>query len=653
MNIVKSRWIFLPLLIFILGNLTYASDDDFTETHDNLAEKIPKGLTLTLSLSKETFSQGETIPVTFTFRNSSQVKYYVWTGTYDRSGRIQDVHFFVDDPTGKAVVDPLATYFSTGIHFGGGLGHEKELGEHSQVFEMNEWVRFDKPGRYRFYATSFRVRAPDESTVKRINLVSPIIEVEIIPYNEKLSLKLLQEGLLFLNSNDCKTRSKGARILRFLDTPESIRAMVPLLGHPSGEMSWNARFGLISYRDWNFVKEELLEGLSDPQICVDAAYLFTLVHVSIPKEEHLIKWDSKRSYQELIKPLNDKKQQFEQKYLEILKHNIAQKQGRALAVSCALLLDQKVEFPSARATMARSFPFASPHNKKTWLNYHWDNMKCPEFVPVLEKILKKDFKSEQWIGEEIHSIALKRYLELKPENARKLILQDISRSHPKYARVALFSLPDESLPELDATFVEHLNTEYDLFKIAPLIERYATDKIKDKVISFYLKREGRWACSIQTSFLRYWIKHDRKKGFEALERAVKLREHTGCYKFVIGDVLRKMYSRKGERLALRFLDDPDPEVSIHIVRLLAQQGSQKCIKPFLKKLKTRKTVMESQPLSPSFNWTVQIYREIAEQLITNTRWQLNEEQINELWECLWTNQQKDQFRRRYKISGSN
>ncbi|MEZ4223425.1 MAG: hypothetical protein R3B13_20935 [Polyangiaceae bacterium] len=54
-------------------------------------------------------------------------------------------------------VDPLYDYYHSQMGFaGGGLRTMPVLGEkpHTMRFELNEWRRFDVPGRYRVYVVS-------------------------------------------------------------------------------------------------------------------------------------------------------------------------------------------------------------------------------------------------------------------------------------------------------------------------------------------------------------------------------------------------------------------------------------------------------------------------------------------------------------------
>ena len=124
-----------------------------------LAERIaanPPGLSLSLSVAKPSYFIGERIPVTLTYSNTSEARCQVWTAPYSRGYRIPDISFFVDGEAG-GYCDPLFTFLTIAFS-GGGFGSYAELGTYSQTFDLNEWVRFDKPGTYRLYGTTGRMQ---------------------------------------------------------------------------------------------------------------------------------------------------------------------------------------------------------------------------------------------------------------------------------------------------------------------------------------------------------------------------------------------------------------------------------------------------------------------------------------------------------------
>jgi len=622
------------------------SAETFEQQHARLIKENPEGLSLKISVDKHTYRLGETIPITLTFSNGSEVEYYAETRAHDRSGRLWDIAFHVDGPPGGHC-DPLETY-RPGLA-GGLSGGPQRLGEYSQVFTLNEWVRFDIAGDYRVYCTTTRVWASDNGSRKTVNLCSQIIKIRVDPAQQVFIRKTVSDAVANLKSDHHEGRRRAIRTLRFLATNESVEALVPFLGGEDTGLYFDAFAGVIGSRDWAHARQVLDDRMDDPDIFVNAHYVRVLVHVSLPRQEHLIAWDpnnaeaSHRRYRDL----QTKKRAIENTILQSLADVYAKKTGRALAVACYLLLRQEIEAPGLKQSLAESFLYLTKWEQKMLLSDHWGKIRCHQFVPVLEAILEGPFKPEQWISAEIPSLALLRYKDYEPEKARAMIIDDIKRPRPLLAREVLFSLEDEALPEIEELLVSSLSSKSDTFKVAPLIERYATRQVLPRVVEFYQRQEGKWACSIQASLLRYWVKHDRPKGLAAVAKAVTLREHTRCYASVLGDVLSAYYGPDAEAIAISSLADREPDVVVDVVRLLAREGTAEAVDPLLTKLASLDPGKKEQRLpGAAFSWD-SVYHEMVNCFMHNDRWRLSDKQKQLLKEHLRTDRERAMYEKRF------
>lgn len=227
-----------------------------------------------------------------------------------------------------------------------------------------------------------------------------------------------------------------------------------------------------------------------------------------------------------------------------------------------------------RVRIAHDFPNLTPENQYLVLDLLWPKARCPEFADSLLPFAKLPKKPEQQNVETLCDEVIIRLFDLKPEAVRPLILQDLRRPSPIFAMCVLRALPDEELPELDDILLTHLNNrDNDIEKISLIIERYASPRIMPQVMAFYQGPEKGWDCVIQTAILRYQLKYDRPAGLQAIEKAVNFRKTTGCYKTVLGDTLRDCPGRDTEKLVLKCVNDPDPEVAADAKTLLAQYNS--------------------------------------------------------------------------------
>src|SRR5262245_829486 len=93
---------------------------------------------------QSTFYIGQIIPIELLVSSSTPKAYQLDMANYDRSGRMSIEQFRVEPSAGW--VDPIGSYLG-GI--GGGLRGIQMLSNEPTTVELqlNEWVRFDKPGR--------------------------------------------------------------------------------------------------------------------------------------------------------------------------------------------------------------------------------------------------------------------------------------------------------------------------------------------------------------------------------------------------------------------------------------------------------------------------------------------------------------------------
>src|ERR1700694_5928870 len=110
-------------------------------------------LQVSIATNQREFHIGETIPLQLSFSSTVKDHYKLNMAQYDRSGRMNYEHFDVSPADGA--VDPLPTY--TGSM--GGLTNFQYLTSEPWTLSLNlnEWVRFTKPGEYRIVVTSNRV----------------------------------------------------------------------------------------------------------------------------------------------------------------------------------------------------------------------------------------------------------------------------------------------------------------------------------------------------------------------------------------------------------------------------------------------------------------------------------------------------------------
>jgi hypothetical protein len=183
--------------------------------------------------NQRTFRIGEIIPLDLRFSSTVENKYRLYTQNGDGSGRLNMETYTAEPRSGWQ--DPLDLFYRTGAFAGGGLGNIWMLSDKPFLItaELNEWMRFDRPGEYRLTVTSARVRdALSRSTVS--NVASNEVLLTIIDATPEWQEETLRKALATLavsapvqpyDWNQPDPGRDAIRTVRFLGTPAAAREL--------------------------------------------------------------------------------------------------------------------------------------------------------------------------------------------------------------------------------------------------------------------------------------------------------------------------------------------------------------------------------------------------------------------------------------------
>ncbi len=631
------------------------SDPFILENKQKRAEN-PAGLIFIVQLKDKgtQFHQGEIIRLELSFSSSIARRFVLDNASYDRSGRLAIDTFVLDRR--DSTVDPLYDYFNSGLFgfMGGGLRGMPELSDKPEVItaELNEWMRFDRPGHYRLYLVSGRVSKklnPDDRFGRQNSaVVSNVVEFDILHADEKWANQKLNEAVATFAKKGADHRA-ACRTLRFLGTMAAASEMVKRSRGNDHNCDFEYNFGLISSPHRDFVIREMERALSSPAQPITSRFVHTLALLAFTthatarpaypegNDEQIKLWQAqmeqrRHSYNEVV--LN---------YLRQLVAAIPQKQEAARATSLQTLLDYQASLKTSDlaqlqnllATMPDVFNRLPLDAQIRLLTHQWKPIASAAMLPVLREILKQsDDKTDTYQLRERRSIALSRLYELSPGEGRQLIIDEIERPKPRVNQSVLRSFPDETLPELDDLLATNLeatrqpNGSGDEEAISDLIERYATAGILPRVRAVYEgPGVGRWACRIQASLLAYILRTDPSTGGELLNRALTARGKglSRCYASTLTDVARLHMSAEVEDAANASLEESDPEIVSQAASVLGQYGSADAEKKLWQRLEKWHEEMQSQadalskqnPGVPAYGSSVLSGQAMIEQALRN------------------------------------
>jgi hypothetical protein len=546
-------------------------------------------LTIRTQGNQSAFHIGEIIPLQLVFTSVSPGKYQIDTASYDRSGRLNEETFVVEPKS--AWDDPLDLYFrSYSAFLGGGLRGSKLLSNEPTLIllELNEWVRFRSPGRYRVRVVSGRVfaAAPTAGSVASLSVPSNELELTIIPATKEWQESALKAAVNVLNaskpspgtaSDQADPRRQAVKTLRYLGTEGAARQMAHRLS--GSEWDWDLTAGLVGSTAREAGLQEMKKLLRDPNFPVTDRFLSAMSVLSLPEDS--------------VEKIPELREEAESQFRQELISAIAEKRGPALAISTNTIVEEAaIRSRPLPAELKRTltqqliatFDKLPIEKQAELLQYRWSALDHREMLPLLRRIAMRyqDFpelrQMDAYQFNNASAAALKHWYEMAPDEARPIIIKEILRPKPRFNANVLGILPDKELPEVDQTLVDNLSPRQDLDllgNVATLIHRYSTQAVEPEITAFINQTLGKFACAVQEPLLAYLLRVDPEEARPRLEEAMAAKGEgfSQCNHSLLPEVAKLQNHSMLQEIAIKSLDDSDPQIVGSAAAYLMEYGS--------------------------------------------------------------------------------
>ncbi len=669
------------------------SQPTFEERYRQSRAANPDDLEFSLLAAGHRFHPGEIIRLTLQFSSTSPNKYLLNGATYDRSGRLPTEEFVLDRTD---VPDPLSDYFGSGVMggLGGGLRSQPVLGPEPHRIEiaLNDWFRFEKPGKYRLFLKSHRLsreRRSGESGDGLLNCapVSNIVEIEVTEPDSAWETTKLRELETALDDAEHRAENIVAPVpgvpknflatlgrpfdpkarqaaieLRYLGTRDAVRLMLKQASRNDGDVGL---LGLIGSAQRAFVIAELDRYVQDPDTIVTASMirLRTLLDFVTRYREPLPahSWEiANRDWKPIQKEAEKRQKDFEDMLKARAKALITlpyRKSGSVREQCVDMLVELAPEearaaglippddFGLTREQLIAQFESLTESQKLDLLSRKWDLVNSAEMIPVLRRIIERAPAGERpntsvgftlWHGPvDLGEEAVQRLLQLAPDEAKRLLFEEIMKPRPRFAYLMVNQLTAQGISKADTEFAAEFNQKP--AGTIPLVAKFGTGALADQVRAAYQK--GHWPCEEETWFLAYFLRTRPSEGKEALARALANREQRGCHRFLFGELAYIMWTKDVEQQALASLYDPDPETALDAARALAARGSAdveshlwKRLEIWNEKWRARRSELNSNPITgnDASNGDQRLGVALFEAIGTAQAWFLDRERANRL-----------------------
>ena len=562
------------LLLLVVGLAVAEPDSEPTPP-------IDLGVQLQLSIDgkRREFYIGEIIPIKLSFSSRTRDRYKVDQAQYDRSGRMNSERFDVSPSDG--VLDPLAEYFADGVHISGGLRAIEFLEAKAWAIQLNlnEWIRFTRPGECKLKVSSNRISVVDPKSAfgtSPVTAMSNEVTLKILPSDAAWEKRTYEKAVYELKSKRPNKPGDGYKPparraidnLRYLGTPEATRELVKQMRGERDGFDATCFFGVIASPHRAVARQALEAALHEPDHPVGESLLDALVFMT--RRDGTSAGDVERTKNEA-------------EVLAKLVEALPNKRGEAARVSLYTALERDWVLADAEllrpettqklvSQLVAIFDELPAQQKETLLDSRWEEIKSPALLPLLKRYAEHDCGASRIAG-----LALQRWYQLDPATARPFIIEEITRPNPRFSGSALAILPDQTLPEVDDALARQLaGNAFDASPTtATLIERYASAAILPQVLEKLDRRIGQLDCEEQTALLAYVLRVDPVSAKPRIEKAIAAHggDATGCYRSAISDVAAIQYHPLLEEIAIGALENPDAEIASDAADVLANFGS--------------------------------------------------------------------------------
>lgn len=507
---------------------------------------------------------------------------------------------------------------------------------------LNDKLRFDSPGRYTIYVRTRRVMpgsrwGENDPLLLSTNSISFELQ-SMSETDEAKEVKRLSD--LLDAKRDVNTDEEVTKLLSYLTGDPSTREKVRRFLTPdqrSGNYDGHIIRGLFIARNRALVLKLIENSMRDPAIPVNtvtlnvATRLKTLLTHGVRE-----KVDPKRA---ILEPAESPQfREIREAYVVELAAGLAKRTGNSQTTTAATIFTSaepgsQVDSPGRREALrilVQQFDSLHPFTQEWLLQRYWEQMRDPVLVPSFKKMLASGTGSKH-----VREAALKRLLEVAPDEARSYFIAEIRDPGSFVDPKILCELKDESLPEVDAALLEQFrqrirstNNILLSFK-APLLVRFATGGIYQDLMPLYEASGRKLPTDTRAGMLAYFAKHNEREAIPLIEQAVSELK-PGEYPSILSAITSLYYSKSIGVLLKKLLESDDPVLASHVAYLIGKHGIAGDEIVLEARLKRWREQWSDRVVEADAQHQGQIERELIYALINSNSWKFLSEEVREL-----------------------
>jgi hypothetical protein len=525
---------------------------------------------------------------------------------------------------------------------------------------LNSVVRFERPGRYSVKVRTSRVtqrKDINDRAPRAITLTSNEVSFDVQLMSEADEAKEVQRLSAALDvSRDVQSEEKLTQELSFLtgdiSTREKVRRFLNAEGR-SGNYFQNISLGLFSARNRGLVFQLLEAALRDPAQPVSYGLLGVVTKLKLLRQnEGLPKRPTTNVV--MLEPLGDPQYNaIQDAYVMELAAGLAKRTGKSQTTTAMTLLSrlsktqQTAALNEVRQVLIQQFQDLHPFDQEYLLRVYWDQLHDPSLLPVIKQILSGKDKASKMV----HDTALKRLIELTPDEARPFVVSEIIDPTSLVDFEILRSLADTTLPETDAPLLAQIrgfsSSNYGVIFLkqkASLAARYATVGIYQSLMELYQQSGAKLPLETRACLLAYFARYNENETLPLVEQVLAGLEPGQDFNF-LPNLTRLYYSDGIDGVLRKRLENDEPRAVSTSAWLMAKYGPASDQQVIEARLERWRKEWASRAAEAQANLQGTAEREMVEALMRAKSWKASTEQVKELEQGCVTDFCRQNFRR--------
>lgn len=527
---------------------------------------------------------------------------------------------------------------------------------------INSLVRFERPGRYSVKVRTSRVtqrKDINDRAPRTITLSSNEVSFDVQLMSGADEAKEVQRLSAALDvSRDVQSEEKLTQELLFLtgdiSSREKVRRFLNAEGR-SGNYFQNISLGLFSARNRGLVFQLLEAALRDPDRPVSYGLLGVVTKLKqLRQNEGLPKKPATNIA--MLEPFGDPQYNaIQDAYVMELAAGLAKRTGKSQTTTAMTILhrlsktQQTAALNEVRQVLIQQFQDLHPFDQEYLLRVYWDQLHDPSLLPVIKQMLSGKDKASKGV----HDTALKRLIELNPDEARPFVVSEIINPASLVDFEILRSLADPTLPETDAPLLAQIRGFSSLppnFAVtfltqkASLAARYATVGIYQSLMELYQQSGAKLPLESRACLLAYFARYNENEALPLVEQVLDGLEPGQDFNF-LPNLTRLYYSDGIDGVLRKRIESDEPHAVSTSAWLMGKYGPASDQQVIEARLERWRKEWGSRAAEAQANQQGAAEREMVEALMRARSWKASPEQVKELEQGCVTDLCRQNFRR--------